>query len=206
MQNVESVINNNTQVLKPKKEIKLNLNTPIFSSVVEKALPVKFINQSILAGNIEGSGSSLGMNMYDDLNLTQIFAINMSIMQIYEFAYPEIFDYPGKLLIIDVLDSSKYILPADPSRDWERQNTYTYELLTPVKGRDSALAVMRKDLERYFPVKIKKQIKEIKSWSLTTLDSNLSKAKAGEKKETICTFKTLQRRSIFETSHLSHWW
>jgi hypothetical protein len=145
---------------------------PIFYSALSRRDPGEkgqwTINQSV------NNGASL-----------RTLITGSSIFRLYKFAYEEKgkHDFSGKhQWDLDVEDTFKYIKPEDPLLHdlWEQEHSYRYELVIPFEKKTEVFEYIRRDLDRYFGLKVVVEKRRIPVYLLVqTSNENKAATKGG---------------------------
>lgn len=87
----------------------------------------------------------------------------------YDDAY---FDY-GKRVVLEIKDSSRYFYDSSMRYDkWFEKNCYGYEMVIPVKQKDSSYAYMLNDLNRYFCVYARVERRKMRCLAIVRTSNN----------------------------------
>jgi thiol-disulfide isomerase/thioredoxin len=99
--------------------------------------------RSMLTHRLKGMGASEGYVKHD--SIIRRYHINNTILILYQ----KTLGFDLNRIILEVADSSRYILPASLSEEWQDANLYSYEITAPLHWPKAELDnIMRQDLNR----------------------------------------------------------
>lgn len=183
--NIQKFVNGDKLNLTVKKDIDYDPSQPLFvSDGKERKDLYKF--GSILTGYVGGFGSSNGLIVDSASNLiNRLYITNSSILMMYRKAYPEMYKFPPNRFILKVANPLKYDKHGDWS-DWQIDNTYCYELITPSSTQSQIEKYFRADLNRYFGLKPKIEKRKVSCLILkyTPINSQLNPSAINSVSET----------------------
>ena len=150
--NIESFINGEELHLPVKKDLDFDNSKPLFVGE-NGGKNETYIYRSFLTRHLEGLPSTNGSIIDKNKLVHRQYAINVSILNLYQLAYPEINSYPENRVLLEVKYRSKYTCD-DDWEAWKFDNTYSYELITPPASVEEVRVKMQEDLKRFFGLNV----------------------------------------------------
>ncbi len=117
---------------------------------------------------INGLSGSYGIDSKGGSSIPNHISFNRApAIRLFAMAFGENGKYdfePRNTVILEVKDTSKYIIPKniDAFNKWQTKYSYCYELMVPPSQADQLYTFMQQDLMRYFGVKAKVEKRNIK--------------------------------------------
>ncbi len=106
-----------------------------------------FIYRSIITPYKDGIPAFIGSQELSERKAKRFYVINYPLLTLYQLAYPEVLKYPANRTMIEVKDSSGFMLYQDAEKD--NKNSYCYEVIAPASPVE-VKTYMRQDLQRTF--------------------------------------------------------
>ena len=106
-----------------------------------------FIYRSIITPYKDGIPAFIGNQELNEGKAKRFYVINYPLLTLYQLAYPEVLKYPANRTMIEVKDSSGFILYQDAEKD--NKNSYCYEVIVPASLTE-VKTYMQQDLQRTF--------------------------------------------------------
>lgn len=132
--------------------------------------------RSVLAARMPGMGGTEGF-VRDSLHV-RYYYINSTILGLYRAA----FGFASNRVILQVADTSSYILHPDATGEWKNKNLYTYELTVPVEtsplslrrgvGGEALKKIIAADLDHYFNLHGRMEKRLVSCWALVHTQQN----------------------------------
>lgn len=119
--------------------------------------------RSLIGSRIKDMGSSSGC--VRDSTHARYYYINNTILNLYKTAL----GFAANRVVLQVADTSSYILPLNATEEWKDKNLFTYELTVPRKttiGEVNGLFVA--DLDRYFNLHGRMENRTVTCWALVS--------------------------------------
>lgn len=187
--NVGRLLADNGAQLYLKNDAKVSTSAPLFTAGNGGRMPGAFF-RSVLTNHIPSAKSPSGFQRNDKGLITKIYAVNISLENLYLLGYPEYTRFTSSRMIFNAPHLDSLLIDSTTNKKIEFR-PFTYEANFPAVSRPKALAYLRQDLERYFQLRVDSQLRDT-----TCLVLHLNKAYAprkyreGEKKELNLSEKT----------------
>lgn len=153
-ENIKKAINQDAANMEQKADVmvKYDRKSPLFS---HEAFRKGVVMQATISGYIEGIGGGMSQNVYlkDTGIIKKITVRNISMPRIYAIAYGKGEGIIGKnRIILKVADTSNLRTDkkGEEMKEWQKKNTFCYELIIPTVIQDKAWDYMKSDLDRFF--------------------------------------------------------
>jgi len=178
--NIQALINGEVVHMRLKKDrFDVDLRKPLFIDG-NGGKSDETLFRSLVTGYLDGYGGGVG-TLVGDGKFTGLYAVNQSLFSLTRTAYNNEIPFPDNRVILEVKDENKFRARDGDTAAYHYK--YSYELMVPPATSDSSvLSEMQNDLERYFNISIRKEIRKIKCLvltGLTTTNSAPSAKKAG---------------------------
>lgn len=168
--------------------------------------------QSLFTGFKEGLNTRLDITRYPDDKIRKVTILNGYIQFLFRIAWSdENRFFTNSRVLLEVKDTGKvnFYESGDKFKEWLKDNAWTYELIIPGHLSANAFAVMRTEMERFFPqyqAIVEKRIKRCLVLERTSVTDKL-RSKGGEPEDTFDSFGIKMTNSSITllVSQLNHY-
>lgn len=145
--------------------------------------------RSLFSEPISGLSQTASSVISDTIsNTSRIYCINCQILMLYTIAYNKIESFPENRIKLDVKDPSKLKLLENGKNQAElsKNNSYCYELITPISEAEKVRERIAVDLHHFFGLNARFEKRMTDCYVLTALsDLEKSYSKGGDMKENL---------------------
>lgn len=116
-----------------------------------------FLYRSLLTKYIEGVGNGSGVEKDNTGKITRFFMLNTPPVQLLRAAYPDLLNCP----LNRVINESGNKIMIVPDSDSRYSNSFCYDLIIPPSSLNEFQHYMQEDMERYFAVRVKGELRKM---------------------------------------------
>ncbi len=119
---------------------------------------------------------------------SRVYCINCQILMLYTVAYSKVETFPENRVILDVKDPSRLRASGNENdlEEWLKNNTYSYELITPTNPQNRVREQMAEDLNRFFGLRAYFENRLVDCYVLTALPGlEKSYSKGGNREDNL---------------------
>lgn len=142
--------------------------------------------RSLFSDPISGLGQITSSVIADkEKETSRIYCVNCQLLMLYTLAFSKIETFPQNRIVLDVKDPSKLqtLGNENSQEDWLKNNTYCYELITPLSSQNKVREQMAEDLNRFFGLNARFEKRITECYVLTALPSIEKSYSKGGKRE-----------------------
>jgi len=126
----------------------------------------QLIWQTKFTSHLQGMGASAAL--IRENNKARWLLVNHTIL----FFYHRVFPVDQNRIILEVADSSRYLLPDPVTEEWKEKNMYSWEITAPANtAKESLQQYLLQDLNRYLGLNGKMEKIKMNCWSLVRIVS-----------------------------------
>jgi len=174
--NIKAVYHSQPVQLSEDNSIPFDYTKEIFQKENE-SISSKHLYHSTLNKFQPGVLSSIGLTVDDSNRVSRIDAINQSLLSMICFATTNFTGLQDDRILRHVKQSTN-LTPDSISGRWKDRNAFIYEATFPLCNKNSALSIMKADIQRYFGIRYYGIEKDTDCLVLTTTDiSKITKGK-----------------------------
>jgi len=124
--------------------IEWDTNHPLFHKGNGGQGPDSYIFRSFISSALPGLKRVVGNNMDNNAQISRIYAVNVSVHELFNMAYPEIKGYLQSRIVFEDQSAN------ESARSWSFEDRVSYDLFCPPKSHQEAMMFMQQDIEKGF--------------------------------------------------------
>ncbi len=167
--NIQSILKNEKISLHTKKnKVEFDRQKPLFvAGNIGEGQADLFLGRSILTGWKEGDLPGAGQRRNSKNEIIGFFMFNQSLYTLLGNAYSSGYSFQKNSVLIEINDSLKIEPPAGKEA---YKHLYCYDLAVPPTSFENLQRYIREDIERYFHIRLTKEIRKVKCLVITSTD------------------------------------